>query len=107
MNRVVCRLCQAFDKATSGQRLERLQMLHELDVAPHGDVLAHAFARRPGVVLGARDEVEGARPVAAGIAFGGLLEVGVQLEQRVVVRLVAQTLRRLPGPPRIASRDRP
>src|SRR6187455_3281910 len=97
-----------------------VQPLDLLDVVRHRVVLAHALQLRPRVVLRAADEVEAAWAVALDVAFGRLLVVRVELEQRRVVRLLLGLLGRgrrsvelclevvlLGGHSRVSSRSSP
>nr|GFD25747.1 hypothetical protein [Tanacetum cinerariifolium] len=57
------------------------QLTHQLHVLLAGGVFAEAGELVPGVVLGNGFEVEAAGARAGGVAFGGLLVEGVELEQ--------------------------
>ena len=69
--------------------LQRLEMLDELDIGPHGDVLLTPLRASQASYL-ARATNSKAPGRCRYVAIGGLLEVGIQLEQRVVVGLSRQ-----------------
>ncbi|QSI28427.1 hypothetical protein GNX71_02045 [Variovorax sp. RKNM96] len=68
------------------------QGLDQVDVLLLGLVAARALLGGPGVPLGARDDVAEAGLLGGVVAFGGLLEEAVDLQQRGVVGALGQQL---------------